>query len=157
MFNRKCSKPWSSKFNQLMMSESTLSAWSHSIHLPRGGCGGGPIPEPLWFAVLFYVIGPCIWIHNFGVVWPVVFVYKSGWCARILNFRCFFLSGARIPPGAPRVQEYWLFDGFFWSGARFPPLRGYGCGIFFLAYVRRLRVMKDHFLGLRATIGSHEK
>ena len=37
------------------MSESTLSAWSLSIHVPRGGCGGGSIPQSFGFAVLVYI------------------------------------------------------------------------------------------------------
>ena len=39
----------------LQMSESTLSAWSLSIHVPRGGCGGGSIPQSFGFAVLVYI------------------------------------------------------------------------------------------------------
>ena len=38
------------------MSESTLSAWSLSIHVPRGGgVGGGSIPQSFCFAVLVYI------------------------------------------------------------------------------------------------------
>ena len=39
----------------IRMSESTLSAWSLSIHVPRGGCGGGSIPQSFGFAVLVYI------------------------------------------------------------------------------------------------------
>ena len=45
---------WSLNF-PFGMSESTLSAWSLSIHVPRGGCGGGSIPQSFGFAVLVYI------------------------------------------------------------------------------------------------------
>ena len=94
-------------------------------------------------AVLFYIIGPCIWIHNFGMVWPVVFVYKSGWCARILNFRCFFWVRGSNPPGRTPGAGILTFRWFFFVRGSIPP---------------SARVwLWDIFLGLRATIASHER
>ena len=65
------------------MSESTLSAWSLSIHVPMGGCGGGSIPQSFGFAVLVYIFRRCV---------------------RVLNFQCFLLFGAPIPVRA-RIRE----------------------------------------------------